>query len=198
MKLSNSRQKNTMLMICMPIVYIVIGVLLLLPEDVITPKVFSYLFAAILMIGGAVLVIKYFFSHGYSDYYSYDFSFGLIALILGIVALVKADDIANSIVVCIGIVILLSSVFKIQYAIQLFITKNVMWIPVISVAVVFVISSILILININKSNGWNIFTYIMLIIDGVVSLAVNIYLYFKIGKHQKEQDDKTQDITEHT
>lgn len=177
--------RNTIMLFSMPIVYIVFGVLLLLPNNIIKPIVFSYLFGAALIIGGAAAVIKYFITKGYNSYYSYDFSIGLIAVLLGIIALIKAGELASSIMFIIGIAILLSSVLKIQNAIQLVIKKNKLWIPVLSVAVVFVIASILILINLNSGSGWTTFTYIMLVIVGVVSLATNIYMYISIGKKHK-------------
>ena len=187
MKDQNKRENNTVFAICQPIVYIVISVLLLFTSDKVDTTVFAYILGAILIIGGAAVIIRYFVTKSYLIYNSYDFSVGVLAVILGIVAMIKAENIAESLTICLGIAIMLTSIIKLQNAIQLFTIKNKMWIPVFGIAVVFIAASVIVLVNpFSYTSDWEKYTYIMLLIDGIVGLAVNIYLYFAIGRHQKD------------
>lgn len=184
MKVSEKIGKNSLLMICLPVVYIVVGALLLFAEGMNT-QVFAYIFGAGIIVGGAVNVIRYFVDKSYLDYSSYGFSTGIFAIILGVIAMIRVEVIATSITVCIGIAIMITAIVKLQNAIQLLTMKNKMWIPVLSVAVVFIVIASLILINLNGEEKWVKFTYVMLFIDGIVGLAINIFMYFSLGKHKK-------------
>ena len=187
MKDQNKHENNTVFAICQPIVYIVISVLLLFTSDKVDTTVFAYLLGAILIIGGAAMIIKYFVTKSYFIYNSYDFSAGVLAVILGIIAMIRAQDIAESFTVCLGIAIMLTSIIKLQNSIQLFTIKNKMWIPVFGIAVIFIAASVIVLVDpFSYTSTWERYTYILLLIDGIVGLAVNIYLYFTLGRHQKD------------
>ena len=187
MKDQNKHENNTVFAICQPIVYIVISVLLLFTSDKVDTTVFAYLLGAILIIGGAAIIIKYFVTKSYLIYNSYDFSVGVLAVILGIIAMIRAQDIAESFTVCLGIAIMLTSIIKLQNSIQLFTIKNKMWIPVFGIAVIFIAASVIVLVDpFSYTSTWERYTYILLLIDGIVGLAVNIYLYFTLGRYQKD------------
>ena len=187
MKDQNKHENNTVFAICQPIVYIVISVLLLFTSDKVDTTVFAYLLGAILIIGGAAIIIKYFVTKSYFIYNSYDFSAGVLAVILGIIAMIRAQDIAESFTVCLGIAIMLTSIIKLQNSIQLFTIKNKMWIPVFGIAVIFIAASVIVLVDpFSYTSTWERYTYILLLIDGIVGLAVNIYLYFTLGRYQKD------------
>ena len=186
MKDQNKHENNTVFAICQPIIYIVISVLLLFTSDKVDTTVFAYLLGAILIIGGAATIIRYFITKSYLKYNSYDFSVGVLAAILGIIIMIKAKNIAESFTVCLGIAIMLTAIVKLQNAIQLITIKSKMWVPVFIIAVLFIAASVIVLINpFTYTSAWEKFTYITLLADGIVGLAVSIYLYFAIGRHQQ-------------
>ena len=186
MKDQNKHENNTVFAICQPIVYIVISVLLLFTSDKVDTTVFAYLLGAILIIGGAAVIIRYFVTKSYLIFNSYDFSVGVLAMILGIIAMIKAENIAASFTVCLGIAIMLTAIIKLQNAIQLVTVKNKMWIPVFVISVLFIAASVIVLVDpFSYTQTWEKFTYIVLLADGVIGLAVNIYIYFAIGRHQE-------------
>ena len=189
MKFKDNLLKNTMFMICFPVVFIVVGALLLFAEGMNT-QVFAYIFGGGLIIGGAINLIRYFADKAYLDYMSNGFTSGVLAIILGIIAVIKVNIIADSLTVFLGVAIMLTAIMKLQNFIQLITMKNRMWIPILAVAVVFIVAASLILINpFEDIERWKKFTYIMLFIDGIVGLAVNIFMYFTLGSYKKKAEE---------
>ena len=97
MKFGKNMFRNTMFMICFPIIFIVVGALLLFAEGMNT-QVFAYIFGGGLIIGGAINVIRYFAEKAYLDYMSNGFTSGVLAIILGIIAIIKVNIINLNIV----------------------------------------------------------------------------------------------------
>ncbi len=202
MKLTNSPERNAVMMILLPIVYIIVGAILLFDNGINT-KVFASLLGVGLVITGAAMVIKYFLSKSYLNYSSYGFTGGVLLVFLGIIIMTRVNDVASGFTVCLGIGIMLTSVIKLQNAIQLLSVGNRTWIAVMSVAVAFIAMSFLILINPFRDRSvWEKFTYVMLIIDGAVGLFLNIYMYFNAGRKKTprtpvkpKEDKKNTDIT---
>lgn len=182
MMLKNSPERNAVMMILLPIAYIVIGSILVFAKG-ITTMVFSFILSAALIIGGAAMVIKYFLTRSYLNYSSYGFTGGVLLALLGIIVLLRLEDVDEWLNICLGVCLMLTSVIKLQNSIQLLSVRNRTWIAALCVAVVFIAASVLILADPFKSDEvGRKFTYIMLIIDGVVGLALNIYMYFNAGK----------------
>lgn len=203
MKNKNSPVRNAVMMILLPIVYIVVGAILIF-DNGITTKVFASLLGVGLIIAGAAMVIKYFLTKSYLNYSSYGFTGGVLLVLLGIIVMIKVGEVAEGFNVCLGVCLMLTSVIKLQNGIQLLSVRNRTWIAVLSLAVVFIAMSVLILINPFKDqSNWEIFTYSMLIIDGAFGLAINIYMYFNAGKKRpakpiarpKEEEERS-DSTE--
>lgn len=175
-------QLGTIFNLLLPIIYIVLGILLLF-IDGIEPKTFANLLGALMMVAGAALVIHYFLSHAYMDMGAYGFSIGMLAIILGICILIKSEEVGASLSVLLTICIMLTAIIKLQNAIQLKFLKNVMWIPVLCVSLAFLACTILITVNPFENNVRDTFTYIVLLCDGVVSFANAILLRIVMRRH---------------
>lgn len=177
-----SEQLGTVFTLLLPIIYIVLGALLLFVPDLNT-KVFAELLGALLVIIGAALIIHYFLSRAYMDTNAYGFSIGALAIILGICVLVKSTDVANSLSVFLNVCIMLTAIIKLQNAIQLLFLRNKFWIPVLCVSVAFLVCTVLIAINPFTDDVRDTFTYVVLLCDGVASFANAVLLRIVMRRH---------------
>ena len=176
-----SGQLRTVFTLLLPIIYIVLGVLLLFIKGINT-EIFAELLGALLIVIGAGLIIYYFLSHAYLDMSAYGFSIGVLAVILGVCILIKSEAVGNSLSVFLNICIMLTAIIKLQNAIQLKFMKSVMWIPVLCVSLAFLTCTILITAYPFEDAVRDKFTYIVLLCDGVVSFANAILLRIVMSK----------------
>lgn len=167
-----------------PVVYVILGVLLLFVPDINT-KVLAELLGALLIIAGAALIIRYFIARSYLDMRAYGFSIGTLGIVLGICAILKAEDVASSLSVFLTICIMLTAIVKLQNAIQLKFLKSKLWIPVLCVSLVFLICTVLIVLNPFSDSVRNTFIYIVLLCDGVAGFANAILLRAVMKKAEK-------------
>lgn len=187
-----SKDLGMVFTLLLPVIYVVLGILLLFVDGIST-KVFANLFGAVAVVFGAAMIIHYFMRRGYLDMHAYGFSIGVFAVVIGICIIIKAEDIANSLSVLLNLCIMLTAIIKAQNAIQLKFIQSIMWIPVLCISGAFLICTVLIAINPFKElSTRDTFTYIVLICDGVVSFANSIML--RIVFRIKEKEDVT-DIT---
>ncbi len=181
-----SKDLGMIFTLLLPVIYIVLGALLLFVDGIST-KVFANLFGAVAIVFGAAMIILYFMRHGYLDMHAYGFSIGAFAVVLGICIIIKADAIANSLSVLLNLCIMLTAIIKAQNAVQLKFIQSIMWIPVLCVSVAFLVCTVLIAINPFKElSTRDTFTYIVLICDGVVSFANSIMLRIVFRIKEKE------------
>ena len=167
-------QLGTVFTLLLPIIYIVIAVLLLFTG--IDTAIFAKLLGGLAIILGAAMIIQYFLTHAYLDTAAYGFSIGALAIVLGVCILIKSEDVANSLSVLLNICIMLTAIVKLQNAIQLKFQRSVWWIPVLCVSLAFLVCTVLITIDPftgddGDTSVRDLFTYIVLLCDGVVSFA---------------------------
>lgn len=186
-----SEQLGTVFTFLLPVIYIVLGALLLFVPDLNT-KVFAELLGALLAILGAAFIIHYFLTRAYLEMNAYGFSIGALAVILGICVLIRSDDVANSLSVFLNLCIMLTAIIKLQNAIQLLFLRTRLWIPVLCISLAFLVCTILITVNPFTDQVRDTFTYIVLLCDGVASFANAILL--RIVMRRKPRPDRNEII----
>lgn len=167
-------QLGTVFTLLLPIIYIVIAVLLLFSG--IDTAIFAKLLGGLAIILGAAMIIQYFLTHAYLDTAAYGFSIGALAIVLGVCILIKSGDVAKSLSFLLNICIMLTAIVKLQNAIQLKFQRSVWWIPVLCVSLAFLVCTVLITVDPftgddGDTSVRDLFTYIVLLCDGVVSFA---------------------------
>lgn len=194
---STSKEKKesnkiaTQFVMTVAVVYILLGALLLfVPQiQIIT---LSYLICSLLIITGIVLIVRYFITDAYKNINEYGFSIGVFMVILGMCALVRVEQVADSFIICLGIALLMTSVIKLQNALDLKNLEQKTWIVMLGIALLFVVCSIIVIINpFRQPQTLPDFTYRILMIDGVVSLLSNLYLFIIIKKSNKESSKES-------
>lgn len=127
------------------IFFIIIGLFLILkPETTITT--ISYVLGAIILVSGVVFLIKYFSNKEYGIF-SGDLIYGVMSTIIGLLLILHPTAIAKIIPFILGIWIIISSVTKIQYSLQLKSYHNQAWIPTMVIAGIMFIWGLLLLFD---------------------------------------------------
>lgn len=179
--LKKNFSKNNFL-ILFYIIFTIFGLIMLFHPQILMIRI-SYGLSILSIIIGIVFIVSYLISNSYLSIDQYGFSLGVLFVILGICAFFKAKEFAQSILTMIGIILVISSVLKLQYAVDLKVLEDKIWTFFIAIAGLVGICAILILIYpFHSTNDQMFFTYIVLTADGIISLSSIIYLSFRL-KH---------------
>ena len=162
-----------------------------------------YIAGAIFVVFGIVMIVKYFLTGSYRDIGKYGFSAGVLCVLIGILMLVRTNQIAVYFSLFLGICILLTAIIKLQNAVDLKSMHNKGWFVFLLIALVFLVAAILIILNPGgKVSQYKDVVYYILIADGVINIISPIYLIFAIrtsrklelaGHAQKASDKKSKD-----
>ena len=165
--------------------YILLGlVMIFFPK--ISEVYIIYAICAVLIVLGILLIVRYFRNECFKDLQSYGFSAGVLAIVAGVCIMMNAGEIAESFGMVLGICILLTSVVKLQDAVDLNAMENRSWFIFLIIALAFVVASVLILLDPMDKNDEN-FTYIyyILIADGAFGLFDTVYMIGAIRMYEK-------------
>lgn len=105
---------------------IVYGIVLIIWPD-ISSNFICYAIGAAIMLVGVIFVIRYLRKDLVRDFYRKDLVIGLIAISLGLVALLRVEMIKGLIPTILGIAVLFSGIVKLQNAIDMFRMKYAYW-----------------------------------------------------------------------
>lgn len=184
------RTNGTMAIMGAAVLAILLGLFLLLfPGAKIIQIVYGI--GVVLIIGGIVSIVRYFMTESYRQLNCYTFSAGALMVVLGVCALLRAEIVATYLIVCLGILLLASGIIKLQHALDLEAIKDKAWIAVLLVAAAIIICGAVVLLNPFEHTADLIrFTYILLVIDGFLSLLSVLYLTIRLHRYQKQEKDR--------
>ena len=124
------------------IIYIVLGlVLTFFPQTV--NEMISYVLAAALFLVALIFLFNYFKKNVQSNFYRNDLVFAVIALVIGILLLVKRSSVLELIPVVLGGITIVSGVKKLQNALDLIRLKVGGWRSIIILAAINIIFGII-------------------------------------------------------
>lgn len=166
---------------------IILGVaLLFVPQiQIIT---ICYSISTVMVAAGIIFIVKYFLAEGYLNMNEYGFSIGVLMVVLGMCALVREEQVAAFFILCIGGFVLISGIIKLQYSMALKIVEDKLWIVLLFVSFIIMGLAIAIILNpFSSKDTLQTFTYYILIIDGILSIVCNIYLFWSLKNHGKRE-----------
>ena len=180
--------------------FIAVGLALwFLVPQFITLAGICYVFAAAVVVCGIVLIVRYFMSEGYKNIHEYGFSAGVLLTVAGLLALIKAQEMSQWLIVAMGCLMLLASVFKLQTALDLrAIGDKLFWLWLV-ITVIFVGCAAVIIIDPFTAHDETLlitFAQFSLIADGIATLASVIYLWLRLRHPRKEEKDPADEMTE--
>lgn len=140
-----------------------------------------YIAEAILVVYGIILIVKYFVTGSYRDIGKYGFSVGVLSILVGICMLVRSEDISVYFSLFLGACILLTSVIKLQNAVDLKGIGNQAWFLFLIIAMVFLAASIAIVLDpMGKVSAHREYIYYVLTADGAVNIISTAFLAIAI------------------
>ncbi|MBQ5430539.1 MAG: DUF308 domain-containing protein [Lachnospiraceae bacterium] len=123
-KAEGSRNFSAMMIIVMlSILFVLMGSLMTFLEGM-KSIYFCYVTAGFFLLGGAWLSIRYFVKEEYRQITNYDFSFGVLMLLGGVLLCIRAKDILPAFFVLLGALLLVEAVFLLQFAIMMKIRES--------------------------------------------------------------------------
>jgi uncharacterized membrane protein HdeD (DUF308 family) len=159
-----------------------------------------YSISTVMVAAGIIFIVKYFLAEGYLNMNEYGFSIGVLMVVLGMCALVREEQVASFFILCIGGFVLISGIIKLQYSMALKIVEDKLWIVLLLVSFIIMGLAITIILDpFSSKDTLQTFTYYILIIDGILSIICNIYLFWYLknyGKREMKEELKQQLINE--
>ncbi len=162
----------------------IIGIILIaIPE--FSSSLLGIICSILLMIFGIIRIIGYFSKDLYRLAFQYDFAFGAMMILLGILMLVHPGSLINFICITIGLSFLTDGLFKIQIALesQKFGLKK-WWLILASAVITGICGGILMFRPSESSNILTVLIGITLLSEGLMNLST-VITAVKIIKHQQ-------------
>ena len=167
----------------MAAIFIAVALIMLFVKDA-TVTYICYAICGAAIIVGIFAIVRYFLIKAYCDLNEYGFAEGVLLVSLGICGLIKVDAIAGVFITVVGIALLISGVIKLQSALALRMMNDVLWFLVLIISVVIIGFSMFVLL---KPDMDQIYTWYVLLVDGVLSLVNVIYQFFRIKAYNSAE-----------
>lgn len=166
-KLGWDLKKSAWSAVAESILIMIFGILLVVWPD-ITIVVIANILGAIFIVSGIYQIINYFVVKGQNDFFNNSLLSGVVALLIGIAAIVIGEDIANIFRIIIGIWMIYESLVRVNTAIKLHSTGVKVWSYILIIAIMMLALGIFVTFNsgaIIQLIGW------MMILTGVIGVV---------------------------
>lgn len=152
------------------IIFAVLGIILIAkPEQ--TVKVISYILGACFILVGIYKIINYIQMKGKNDLYNYHLIYGIMAIVIGLVAIVYSSTIGTIFRIIIGIWIIYSSIIRASSSLKLKSIKSNIWIYTLIISIIMFVCGLYIALN----EGTIIVTIgILMLIYAIMDIIENI------------------------
>lgn len=172
---------------------ILVAVLILFVPQ-IEVKDICYFICGFVVILGIYMIVRYFMTGGYERLNEYGFSEGVLFVLLGICGLVSAERIAVSFLTALGLLLLLSGVIKLQYALDLKCMEDRAWAGFFAVTIVLLGFSVSVILNpFGDMEFYQNYTAAILLVDGIVETGNIVYLNLRTRTYQEQGTEKKTD-----
>ncbi|MBR0144453.1 MAG: DUF308 domain-containing protein [Clostridia bacterium] len=184
------KKKSTgmMVQLLVSIVAIVLGALLVFVPDM-KAVTLCYIFCSALIVLGIVLAVRFFLGESFKRLNNYQFSVGIILVMLGICGLINAVKLSESLDLYMGILALVLGALMLESVVRLQAVNHPLWIPVLVIAVLTFAGAVPILAGISAilENVPN-YTYWVLFIVGILNLVSMLLTWIGMRKTKKEEE----------
>ena len=154
-----------------------LGILFVAWPD-ITVVVVANVLGAVFIVSGIYQIINYFVVKGQNDFFNNGLLTGVVALLIGIAAIVIGEDIANIFRIIIGIWMIYESLVRVNTSIKLHATGVKVWSYILIIALVMLALGIFVTFNagaVVQLIGW------MMILTGIVGIVGDIIFIQQIN-----------------
>lgn len=165
-------KKSSWTSIVESIIFAILGIILIYKPNE-TVSVISYILGAIFIIAGIYKIINYMQTRGQKDLYNYNLIYGIMAIVIGIVAIVYSSTIGTIFRIIIGIWIIYTAIIRISASIKLKAINSNIWIYSLILSIAMFICGLYIILN----SGAIIVTIgVIMIIYSIIDIIENIIL----------------------
>ena len=162
------------------IALIILGLLLFFQAETTIISI-SYIIGAVLIAIGVLSGIRFVGGLNNNNQNELDIIYGIVCVVLGILIITNPTAIAGAIPIVIGVIIVLNSVIKLHYSLELKESKNELWKSTMIMSVIMTICGIILLFNpfagavfITKIIGALIVVYAALDIASTIVIKKNV------------------------
>lgn len=138
-----------------------------------------------MLVFGCIKLIGYFSGDLFRLAFQYDLEFGILLIILGLIVLVKSENVMNFVSIALGIAILADGLFKVQISMDSKRFGIRTWWLVLAFAVLTVFAGLLLVFRpVESTRILTILLGISLLAEGILNLCV-VVSTVKIVRHQR-------------
>ena len=155
----------------------ILGILFVIWPDTMI-KILAYLVGAFFIIKGGYQVASYYIEKGQNDFLNNGLLSGIVAILIGVAALIIGEDIAHVFRVIIGIIIIYESLVRINTASKLSSVGESSWRYILALALVMLVLGIFITFNtgaIVTLIGW------LMVITGIIGIVGDIVFMQRVN-----------------
>lgn len=173
------------------VAFIIAGILMIIYPN-ISASVVAYIIGIGFLVFGLINIIAYFLLDIHDVLHRNDFVIGLLALIFGLMVILKKDLIADLIPLILGLVIMTSGFTKLQRAVvsrRIGYSNSMIYVILAVISIVFGLVIIFFLNGSTMANVLFIVIGVGLVYCGISDLFANFYLAAKFNKFVKDWEN---------
>ncbi len=144
--MKNYMKKLSQLSMYTSIIFIVIGLFLII-KPATTLSLISYVLGLVILVNGIITLIRYYSSREKSNLFDFGLILGIVEVVIAVIFISKPTAIASIIPLILGIWILVNGIFKLQFALNLKISKNDSWIYSCVIASLSILLGLVLILN---------------------------------------------------
>lgn len=156
-------RKNGWSSLLTSLIFAILGIILIVNPDG-TIKTVAYTLGTIFIIIGISKIINYIRNKGKYDFFNFDMSFGIIAIIIGLITIMYIEQIGTIFRIIISIWIIHNAIMRINIAFNLKNLDSRMWISSLILAILMFVCGVYILFTAN----------VILVTIGVIILVYSV------------------------
>ncbi len=183
----NSNFTGMMAVVMLSVLFIVIGVVMYAYPNM-QLKNFTYVISGFFLVGGAWEVCRYFLKEEYRNVANYDFSAGLLLLIIGCISIIKEAAFTDRIYLLLGALALVQGIILVQYTVDMVALKSSFWSLMLILAAAQIALSVCILLDMGgyfSEPNWVLFG--SLFISGIIGLLSLFVVALRIRKFEQSE-----------
>lgn len=176
-------------MILSMVLMIVAALLLFVPQ--IKLIYMCYFMCSVTMIAGIYMIVRYFMTDAFRNMNEYGFSVGVLIVVLGVCGIIRAEKLADSFVILLGIALACSGIVKLQYALDLKRMKdNIVSYIVLAISIFVICVAVLVILQPFEGKDWfqaEIARWYVMLIDGGLGVLLFIYMAIRLKLYNKAE-----------
>ena len=171
------------------VLMIVAALLLFVPQ--IKLIYMCYFMCGVTMIAGIYMIVRYFMTDAFRNMNEYGFSIGVLIVVLGVCGIIRAEKLADSFVILLGIALACSGIVKLQYALDLKRMKdNIASYIVLAISIFIICVAMLVILQPFEGKDWfqaEIARWYVMLIDGGLGVLLFIYMTIRLKLYKNAE-----------